>query len=112
MRLWNLTLVSVVSKRVEFRFLLANTKISVQHIDNDCQHFVVHSAETPNLYLVNLLPSVNKIVIILVIKRIIIIIIINSSSRVYITTSKFDRCEIILNIVVHSHNSFWTCDIG
>ena len=44
-----------------FGFDIGN--ISAQHIDNDSQNSVVICVETPNLFLINLLPSINKIII-------------------------------------------------
>ena len=54
--------------------LWASTKTSVQYVDNDCKYFVVYCAETLNLFLVNLLPSINKIVIIIVIKQVLLLL--------------------------------------
>ena len=41
--------------------LLANMEMSEQHADNDFQHSMIHCMETSNLFLVNMLPSVNDI---------------------------------------------------
>ena len=83
--------------------------MSVQYVDNDSVNTSRYTVrETVSLFLVNPLPSINKIVII-VIKTIItifiIIIIIN------VSTLKLNRCKTILNIAVHSHK-FRSCDIG
>ena len=64
-------------------------KTSAQHIDNDLINTPFYTAEIANTFLVNLLLSINKIVIIIVIKTIIIIIII-----IHVSTSNLDLSEI------------------
>ena len=65
-------------------FLLQYKFVNMQHIDNDS---TLHGTlcGNPNLFLVNLLLSINKIIIIVI------------KTLLYIT-SKIDRCE-ILNII-------------
>ena len=98
--------VLVVTKRVEFQYLLAKTplrpnmKMRALHID--CVN--TPYTETLNLFVVNLFPSINKIIII-IIKTIIII-------NIHVTTSKFHQCATILNIAIQSYSSLLSRDIG
>ena len=71
-------------------------KIRVPHVDNDC----VNTLETSNLFLVNLLPSINKIVIRIIIKTNNFFIVV-----VCIRTSNLDQCETILNRYPQSQQS-------
>ena len=71
--------------------------MAMQHVDSDCQHSV-HCAETSNVFFINLLSSINKIITVIVIKIDIIICITNlkllaPATAVIINLFSLNLCE-------------------
>ena len=79
-----------------------------------CQHSMIYCVETPNLFLIHLLPSITKIIIVIkpiVIVNIIVVVVMFVFflflllCMLHVTTSKFDQCATILNIAIQSQQS-------